>query len=284
MSQRLNLLLLTALLLGQLILLSTHRQARGSALESLVLGTLGPIVRLASNTWDRTGEAFASLRLAAGLRQENRELSGQLASLRRELVRLQGVEEELSRLSGASEYRHRRVGDFFVAEVVYIDQASWLRTLVFYSRTEMPQRNQPVVTDLGLVGRTVAIAGRYGKVLLLTDRSASVSAMIERTRRRGIVRGDGQKALVLDNIPQLADVAPGDRVVTAGIDGVFPRGIPIGTVTAVEDGPGLFLGIRVAPSIDLDLLDRVYVLTQEVVPEKIKQTLSGTEDSSGEVP
>ena len=72
----------------------------------------------------------------------------------------------------------------------------------------------------------------------ITDRAAGVGGMILRTRRQGVVRGGGRGSggLELDYVPLQADVRPGDRVLTAGIDGVYPRGIPIGTVVSVEPG------------------------------------------------
>ncbi len=274
MSQRWNLALLVVLLLGHLILLSAEPSSRGSTLEGVVLNALGPVVHFVSATSDGTAGVFESFRLARTLRAENRRLRRELESTQRSLVRLHGVEEELDRLSRISGYSRPESGRFFVADVVYVDRASWLRTLVLYTGSAEPSRNQPVITAGGLVGRIVVPAKPYAKVLLLTDRSASVSAMIERTRRRGMVRGSGEESLLLDNIPLQENVRPGDLVVTAGIDGVFPRGIPIGVVTDVEPGPELFHNIRVQPHIDLAILDQVYVLTEEVVPSEIKEALS----------
>lgn len=274
MTHRWNLALLVVLLLGQLILLSSAPSSRGSTLEGIVLNALGPVVHFVSIASDGTAGAFESFRLARTLREENRRLRQKLEATQHSLVRLHGVEEELERLSRISGYSRPESGRFFVADVVYVDRASWLRTLVLYTGSAEPSRNQPVITAGGLVGRIVVPAKPYAKVLLLTDRSASVSAMIERTRRRGMVRGNGEESLLLDNIPLQENVRPGDRVVTAGIDGVFPRGIPIGVVTDVEPGPELFHRIRVQPFIDLAILDQVYVLTEEVVPSEIKEALS----------
>ena len=267
-------MLLAALLAGQLILLSTNPLARGSKLESLVLGAVGPVARVATFVSDGVGGAFGSFRLAGTLREENQRLRTELEAMQHSLVRLQGIEEELARLSRLSGYSRPETGSFFVADVVYVDHASWLRTLILYTGAAEPSRNQPVMTPRGLVGRIVVPAEPYAKVLLITDRLASVSAMIERTRRRGMIRGSGEESLLLDNIPLQENVRPGDRVVTAGIDGVFPRGIPIGVVTDVEPGPELFHRIRVQPHIDLAILDQVYVLTEEVVPSEIKEALS----------
>lgn len=262
------------MLLGQLILLSTNPRSRGSRLESLMLSALGPVAHVASGVGDGIGRFFGSFKLAASLREDNRRLRALVETQQRDIVRLHGVEEELARLARLSGYSRRQTDSFFVADVVYVDQASWLRTLVLYTGNAEPRHNQPVVTAGGLVGRIVVPAERYAKVLLLTDRSASVSAMIQRTRRRGMVRGAGEEDLLLDHIPLQEDVRPGDLIVTAGIDGVFPRGIPIGAVTEVEPGPELFHRIRVKPHIDFGLLDQVYVLTEQVVPSEIKSALT----------
>ncbi len=274
MSQRWNLVLLVILLLGQLILLSVNPTSRGSTLESVVLKTLGPVVHATTLARDGATGMLDSFRLAGTLRDENRRLRQDLEATQRALVRLHGVEEELARLSRISGYSRPEGGRFYVADVVYVDRASWLRTLVLFTGRAAPRRNQPVLTAAGLVGRIVLPAESYAKVLLLTDRSASVSAMIRRTRRRGMIRGRGEESLLLDNIPLQETVRPGDQIVTAGIDGVFPRGIPIGVVTQVEPGPELFHRIRVQPHIDLAILDQVYVLTEEVVPSEIKEALS----------
>ncbi len=274
MSQRWNLALLVVLLLGQLILLSTDPSSRGSTLERIVLNALGPVVHATTFASDGLADMFASFHLNRTLREENQSLRQKLESAQRSLVRLHGVEEELTRLARISGYSRPETGRFFVADVVYVDRASWLRTLVLYTGSAEPRRNLPVILASGLVGRIIVSAKPYAKVLLLTDRSASVSAMIQRTRRRGIVRGRGEESLLLDNIPLQEDVRPGDQVVTAGIDGVFPRGIPIGVVTEVEPGPELFHLVRVRPDVDLATLDQVYVLTEEVVPSEIKDALS----------
>lgn len=246
-----------------------------------MLGTVGPVASTANFLSDRVAGLFDSFRLASSLREENSRLQREIETMRHDLVRLHGVEEELERLSRASSYSRQETGDFFVADIVYVDDASWLRTLVLYTGSAAPSRNQPVITDEGLVGRVIVPSEPYAKVLLVTDRSASVSAMNLRTRRRGMVRGAGGGLLLLDNIPLQEDVRPGDHIVTAGIDGVFPRGIPIGVVIDVEPGHELFHRIHIRPHVDFALLDQVYVLTNEVVPVAIKDALSSSE-SQGE--
>jgi rod shape-determining protein MreC len=126
--------------------------------------------------------------------------------------------------------------------------------------------DQPVVTPEGLVGRVVEVAGPYAKVQLITDRAAAASAVIARTRRQALVRG-GSDLLELDFVPLQASVLPGDRVLTAGTDGIYPRGIPIGTVVEVGDSGELFREVAVAPAVDFAFLDRVYLLERGRIPD-----------------
>jgi rod shape-determining protein MreC len=102
--------------------------------------------------------------------------------------------------------------------------------------------------------------------------------MALRTRRQGVVRGSARDAgfgLELDYVPLQADVRVGDRIVTAGIDGIYPRGIPVGTVASVEPGGQLFHKIALVPAVDFGSLDQVYLLDHEPVPEPIKEALPG---------
>lgn len=243
-----------------------------------MLSVLGPVVHAAELGMSTVGDLGDYFRRARKLRAENLQLRQEVETMRQRLVELYGVEEELERLTQLSSSPRTDAG-FFVASVVYNDRVSSLRTLVLFSGSRRSQKNQPVVTAQGLVGRVIVPAGRYAKVLLLIDRAAAVSAMIQRTRRRGIALGGGDSlgrpGLILDDIPLQADVRVGDKVVTAGDDGVFPRGIPIGTVRSVAPGTGLVQSIEVDTAIDLGLLEQVYVLTEEVIPDEVRAQFDG---------
>lgn len=197
--------------------------------------------------------------------------------MRRELVRLYGVEEELQRLSRLSSYKPAVTGSSFVADVVFIDSESWLRTMIIHTGGERAQVNQVVVNEVGLIGRIVAVSGGYAKVLLATDRAAAASAMIQRTRRQALVRGAGAGLLSLENLPARSDVRKGDRVLTAGLDGVYPRGLKVGVVTEIDDGDGLFRRVLIEPAVDFGLLDQVNVLSQEPLPAQVRRDLLDTD-------
>ena len=210
------------------------------------------------------------------LLDENRQLRREVEGLRLRLLRMTDVEGEMLRLGEAMRYPTPPAGRIRAVDVVYVDHTSWLRTMILYTGQERARKDQPVLSPGGLVGRVITVSGPYAKVQLLTDRAAAVGGMILRTRRQGVVRGTGRgSGLELDYVPLQADVRPGDRVLTAGIDGVFPRGIPIGTVVAVEAGGQLFHRIQVAPAVDFGTLDQVYLLEYQAVPQTLKEAAPG---------
>ncbi len=266
--------LLIAVLGLQLLLLSAQAQTDGgsSRLEVVFVRSVAPFSRAVTATTGFVESLGRGARLRSALEEENRELRAEVARLRASRVEALGIEQELERLSIALEYSAVPRGSLRVADIVYIDHASWLQTLLLYVGDVPVVRNQAVVGVDGLVGRVVVAPSPYAKVQLVTDRAASVGGMVQRTRRQGVVRGSSSGSLDFAYVPLQADVRVGDLVVTAGIDGIYPRGVPIGTVVEVKPGDELFHEIRLTPAVDFGVLDQVYVLDRIPVPEEVKET------------
>jgi len=255
--------LLVLLLLGELILLSrqiSQRGREGPLMAGAAVGVLGSVAHAVDGVGHGVGSVGEGFRTRKRVIKENEELRRQVDGLQREVLRLQTVEGAFLRLGDAVGYARRSNRPLQMADVVYADYASWLRSLLLYTGDRPSRVDQPVVEDRGLVGRVVAAGGGYAKVQVITDRSSAVGAMIERTGRQGVARGDGHSGLEMEYVPLQADVKPGDRVVTAGIDGIYPRGLPIGIVREVRPGTQLFHAIEVAPLVDFGTLDHVFLL------------------------
>jgi len=268
--------LLVLVLAVQLLLLAAQVRSEGGAtlLEQTALRLVGPVGRLVAGFFGSAEDVGRSLRSRGELQAENRQLQGRIETLELELFRLRNVEEERERLAEALEYTPQVPGRLRPTQVVYLDHSSWLRTLILYVGRRTVRQDEPVITPAGLVGRVILTAGSYAKVQLITDRAAAASAVIERTRRQALVRG-GNDGLELDFVPLQASVEPGDRVLTAGTDGIYPRGIPIGTVVKVGQGDELFRDVLVTPAVDFAMLDRVYLLERETVPDELKENEAG---------
>ena len=269
---------LIVVLVGQLVFLAIQGARAGQTrLEALGLRLLGPMARGVASIPEGMSDAREGMKMRGTLLEENQRLRKAVEDLRLRLLRLTDIEGEMLRLGDAVRYPTPPAGSIRAVDIIYVDHASWLRTLVLYSGDVPARENQPVLAPDGLVGRVVRVSGPYAKAQLITDRAASVGGMILRNRRQGVVRGGGRGSggLELDYVPLQADVRPGDQVLTAGIDGVYPRGIPLGTVVSVEQGGQLFHRIQLAPAVDFGSLDQVYLLDYEAVPQKIKEGRPG---------
>lgn len=267
---------LIVVLAAQLVYLAIQGAKAGETrLESLGLRLLGPMARAVTGAPRSLSDFREGMKLRGTLQEENERLRREVETLRLRLMRLSDIEGEMLRLGAAVRYPTPPAGRIRAVDIVYVDHASWLRTLILYLGDVPARRNQPVLSPDGLVGRIISVSGSYAKVQLVTDGAASVGGMVLRTRRQGVVRGGRRGGLELEFVPLQADVRPGDRVLTAGIDGIYPRGIPIGTVIKVEPGGQLFHRIQLAPAVDLGSLDQVYLLDYEAAPEKLKETRPG---------
>jgi rod shape-determining protein MreC len=255
--------LLISLVLAQLVLVSrqlARSEGERPLLERATLQAVGPLAGAVDGVGSAVRGVGEGWRTRGRLSEENQQLRERLAELERELMRRGALEQDFQRLAGAVRYSRALGLPLQMADVVYADHASWLRNLVLYVGDQSAERNQPVVDQRGLVGRVVVQGRPYAKVQLITDRASAVGVMIERTRRQGVLKGSGEGELLLDYLPLQADVQAGDRVVTAGIDGIYPRGLAVGVVRSVEPGSQLFHRIEVAPAVDFGVLDHVYLL------------------------
>jgi rod shape-determining protein MreC len=112
-----------------------------------------------------------------------------------------------------------------------------------------------------VVGRVVEVTPTSAKIQLITDPVSAAGGLIQRTRVTGIVSGNLGAGLKVRYLPLLADVVVGDEVITSGMGGVFPKGVPLGRVTAVERRSGaLFQEATLAPKVDLARLEEVLIL------------------------
>jgi rod shape-determining protein MreC len=126
-----------------------------------------------------------------------------------------------------------------------------------------------VVTPLGALGRVIELAPRTAKVLLIIDPNSGVDVVVQRTRARGIVSGSLENGPIMKYVKHSEDVQVGDRLVTSGLDGVYPRGMMVATVTTVrKQTVGLFQQIGVMPAVTLERTEHVLVVSAQQAQER----------------
>jgi rod shape-determining protein MreC len=254
-------------LVAQALLLSSQVTTEGghSALRVLLIGLFSPIQRGADGTLNAVSSLWYGYVDLRGVREENGRLKEEVARLEQALWMERDVIASYRRLSSVLELAERIPGDPIVAEVVGLDASAWFRTVtVNRGSAHGVALNAPVIAAGGLVGRVISTGSDVAQIQLLTDRDCSVGALLARTRARGVVAGSGEQAsptgLTLNYVSNLEEVVEGDLIVTSGMDGIYPKGIAIGRVASVRNGPRLFKLVTVEPAANLDRLEEVFIL------------------------
>jgi rod shape-determining protein MreC len=116
-----------------------------------------------------------------------------------------------------------------------------------------------VITPDGVVGKIIETYPNTSQVLLLTDKESGVGAMLADSRIQSPVGGVGEPLITMKYVPNDDDVSVGARVVTSGMDRIFPRDLPVGTITEIKPG-NPFKQIRIKPAVNLEKLEEVLVL------------------------
>jgi rod shape-determining protein MreC len=202
--------------------------------------------------------------------RENVDLRRKVASLTTENLKLRQSEGDLRRLRGLLAYSEQFSMKTTMAQTIMQDTAGRFKSIIIdRGSADGVEVNDAVVNANGLLGRVVLTTNDLAKVQLLNDNNCSIGALVERTRRQGVVRGSGANVVQMFDIPALADVQAGDKVLTAGIDGIYPKGIPIGTVVRSEPGQSLFKTITVKPAVDFGTIEEVIVIHTRKVPPAV---------------
>ncbi len=120
-----------------------------------------------------------------------------------------------------------------------------------------------VITSGGIVGKVLRVYPSTSLVLMINDQSSGVGAMLEKSRLQGVVRGTPNGELVLDRVMSDEQVTVGETLLSSGGDQIFPKGLPVGTVSKVSAGKEMFLSLKVKPAADLSRLEEVLVVTEK---------------------
>lgn len=204
--------------------------------------------------------------------RENRVLRARVTELTREAVTLRGVDREAARLRALLGRAETTPAPTIVARVVMLDIAGSFKSMILdIGSDDGVDVNDTVLGAEGLAGRVVLTTSHLAKVQLLIDPSSAVGCRIERTRRLAVLHGNGSNTLDLLYVPVLGDVVPGDRIVTAGNDGIYPEDIPVAVVTDVEQGDDLFRKVICRPYAAIDRLEQVLVMKTLQIPSQVER-------------
>ena len=233
--------------------------------RKIVLEVAAPVQYVLNASARSVGDAWSRYIFLVGMEDENRNLKKKINELKADLILYQEGYLEAERLkkllSIKDDYEYHLVS----ARVIGKEQAALSKTiLINKGGTQGLRVGMPVLAEPGLIGRIIDISWHASKVLLLIDESSNIDAIVQRSRVQGIINGAGSRGCIMKYVSKAQDVKEGDIIVSSGLGGIFPKGLMLGVVSSVDrQESGLFLKIKIAPSIDFSKLEEVSVLASD---------------------
>jgi rod shape-determining protein MreC len=223
-----------------------------------------PFERVLIWAQDSTGNLWHNYVYLRGVRTENRQLKEQIEQLRLEQVRLNEDAVQAHRLQALLAFKEQYISRTVAAQVIGSSGSDSSRILyIDKGENQGLKRDMAVITADGIVGKVLQVFPSVSQVLLINDQSSGVGTILEKSRLQGFLKGTATGEVVLEGVMSDEQVAPGERVLTSGGDQIFPKGLPVGTVTKVGTGKDLFLNIGIKPAVNLGKLEEVLVVTEK---------------------
>jgi rod shape-determining protein MreC len=254
-----SLLILAAFIM---IFYSMKRTFETGFMRKLVLEAAWPLESVKNRSLKAVKENWNRYLFLIGLEEENRRLKKKNDLLANQLAQYQEGYLEALRLRKMLSIRERPDTAPVIAEVIGQEQSSIFKSILINKGTAHGLIvGFPVLNDQGVIGRITECSWHVSRVMLIVDKSSNVSALLQGGRTHGVLQGDGAAGCRLKYIPGTEEVRIGDAVISSGLGGIFPKGIILGSVTAIDkrDG-GLFQRIDVQPSVDFSKLEEIVVL------------------------
>ncbi len=255
--------LVVFLLVSFLLLLSFQVRVpdAGVRLQTTLLAICSPVARSSAGLVDGFGSIWRNYLHLQDLSRENRALKRRLVHFQVENQLLQEADREGERLRGLLDLQGRVERPTLAARVISLELAGPFRVAVLNRGHGSGIRvNDGVITPAGVVGRITAASSGMSKVQFITDPSSAAAAVVARTRVQGMVVGRDVNRVEMQYVSALAEVEEGDEVTTSGLDGIYPGGFKVGSVTRVGDGEGLQKRIEITTAVDFWTLEEVLVL------------------------
>ncbi len=263
LSRHRNMVVLISVLFVQLIGLAYQVRRPDSEVPLIrewVMLVVSPPQRLVSSALHGVTGVWSNYIDLRGARRDTLSLEEQLNQARIRNHELQEQVEEMHRVQALESFRETSSSTLLVARIIG-GGASEQSRVIFLNRgrEDGVKRNMAVITADGIVGKVNGVFTGLSQVLLITDEQSGVGALLEKSRIHGVLRGQNSDECQLRYVLNDEKIAPGEQLFTSGEDRVFPKGFPIGSVTAVEAGSD-FKHITVKPAVRLNRLEDVFIV------------------------
>jgi rod shape-determining protein MreC len=286
-SRHKSLALLAVVLIAQILLLAVQirRDSHGRLIRMWAISAVSPFEKTGAWGFGRIRGVWHHYFTLQNTSRENEALRAENDRLKLAISELNGKASEADRLAALLNFRKSHESAPMVgARVVGASAGTASRTIeIDRGERDGIRRNMAVITADGAVGKVIETYRDTAQILLLTDRESGAGAMLVQSRTQGAIGGTGDPTLTLKYVAAEDTVNVGEKIVTSGMDKIFPRDVPVGTVVQVQVKPGdTFKQIKVQPAARLDRLEEVIVLLSQQPLEFPKDTTA--EDANPAAP
>lgn len=261
---------LLLVLVGCLVLFVASFGGRFGLFRQITLEFLGPIQSFFTSISSGSNSFWDDYIALWEIRDENKRLRGMVDEYSEKLNEYTEAYFTYIALTKKLNYKEKESFPSITARVVGKDPSYWFQTVIVdRGENDGVVKGMVARNEKGVVGQIIQVSPNYSKILLANAPSSAIDAMVQKNRVRGILKGSGKEGYILYYVLKKADVAVGDQIVTAGIGGIFPTGVPLGTVSMVRKKQrGMFQEIKVEPAVDFQRLETVFInLTEKLVWE-----------------
>jgi rod shape-determining protein MreC len=197
-----------------------------------------------------------------GVRAENRDLKAQIERMRLAEVRMSEDAAQAQRLQQILGFKEQYISKTVAAQVIGSSGSDLSRSVyIDKGSNDGAAPDMAVITANGIVCKVLRVYASTSLVLMINDQTSGVGAMLEKSRLQGVLRGTPNGEVILERVMSDEQVTPGETVLSSGGDQIFPKGLPVGTVSKVSPGREMFLNIQIKPAADLSRLEEVLVVT-----------------------
>ncbi|HXI04259.1 MAG TPA: rod shape-determining protein MreC [Candidatus Saccharimonadales bacterium] len=241
-----------------------------NGVEGLLLDLISPVLKSVETveTWSAEAASFVTGSDSPG---RVHDLERELAGMRLEVQRLREQSIENARLRALLDLKESLPVPVAAATVLSNAFRGVSKTcLIDKGSADGLAPDMGVVNSQGIVGRIRSVGRGISKIQLITDAASGVAVLVQRSRVQGVLVGRGDPVLELRYVSMLDDVQPHDLLVTSGLDGIYPKGLPVGVVAEVGAGAGQLRSITVIPRVEFDRLEDVLVLLRNDLPVEME--------------
>lgn len=264
--KRHRILIISALLLLfslHLSLTDKKGTSRGFLLKDAAFVVLSPLQGAVIGAYNSVTGVAGDYVLLVSVNRDNDTLKNTVTALQEENNRLKEEVRLNARLRDVLEYKEAAPFYTAAAGIVSLNIDQWSQTVTINKGSAAGiAKDMAVISPLGAVGRIVDTAEETSTVLLSTDIRSNIDVIIQRTRIKGVVEGNGAGGHTLKYVRQLDDAQVGDELIASGLSGIFPKGLPVGEIVRTDKGKdNFFKYIEVRPAVDIQRLEEVLVVT-----------------------